>query len=128
MSADQGLMRNDTQPTVSGVSNDACAMMMFQTNKKSVFVSYLFWFFISWLSAHRFYNGKAFTALVQIVILLVGAVLIVGGLAGDKASDVAGLGILFVGVWGLWIFIDAFLIPGMVRNYNNRLVVKLSGK
>lgn len=35
--------------------------------KKSAGAAYLLWFFLGWLSAHRFYLGKPVTAVLQII-------------------------------------------------------------
>ncbi|MEO0871968.1 MAG: TM2 domain-containing protein [Pseudomonadota bacterium] len=56
----------------------------------SIAVAYLFWFFLWFVSAHRFYLGRPATAIFQI------------------------LG-YFVLVGFIWLLIDLFLIPGMVR-------------
>lgn len=39
--------------------------------KKSAAAAYLLWFFVGWISAHRFYLGKPVTAIVQILSYLV---------------------------------------------------------
>lgn len=62
----------------------------------SVGVAYLLWFFFGLLGGHRFYLGRPLSAVLQIVLNLV----IVG----------------FV-----WVLIDAFLIPGMIRSSQDRL-------
>lgn len=38
--------------------------------KKSAGAAYLLWFFVGWLSAHRFYLGKPVTAILQIISYL----------------------------------------------------------
>lgn len=35
--------------------------------KKSAGAAYLLWFFLGWVSAHRFYLGKPVTAVLQII-------------------------------------------------------------
>ena len=62
--------------------------------KKDVGITYLLWFFLGLFSAHRFYLGKTGTALLQMFTL--------GGL-------------------GVWLLIDVFLIPSMVREYNRNI-------
>lgn len=62
------------------VSNDAPSMG----------ATYLFWFFLWFVSAHRFYLGRPGSALLQIASY-------------------------FVVIGFVWVVIDAFLIPGMVR-------------
>ena len=56
----------------------------------NVGVAYLFWFFLGIFSGHRFYIGKPRTAILQIITV-------------------------FVLIGLVWILIDAFRIPGMVR-------------
>jgi TM2 domain-containing membrane protein YozV len=64
---------------------------------KSKSVAFLLWFFLGWLSMHRFYLGKTGSG---ILFLLTG--------------QLAGIG---------WI-VDLFLIGGMVDNYNNKKEIK----
>jgi TM2 domain-containing membrane protein YozV len=57
-------------------------------------VAYLFWFFLWFVSAHRFYLGRPVTAILQILSY-------------------------FILIGFLWSLIDAFLIPGMIRDKRN---------
>ncbi len=52
--------------------------------------AYLSWFFLGILSAHRFYLGRPGSAILQILLF-------------------------FVLVGFIWLVVDLFLIPGMVR-------------
>ena len=61
---------------------------------KSKLLAYLFWFFLGWLSFHRFYVGKIGTGILYLV-----------------TGQLFGIG---------WI-IDLFLVGGMVESYNNRI-------
>ncbi|GJD35502.1 TM2 domain-containing protein [Methylobacterium aerolatum] len=56
----------------------------------SVVAAYLLWFFLGFVSAHRFYLGRIGSAICQLV-----------------------LNMLVVGL--IWLVIDLFLIPRMVR-------------
>lgn len=58
---------------------------------KSKLVAYALWFFLGWLSAHRFYLGKVGSGLLYLVTFQ------------------------FLGIG--WI-IDAFILSGMVDDYN----------
>ena len=53
-------------------------------------VTYLFWFFLWFVSGHRFYLGRTGTAILQILSY-------------------------FILIGFVWVLIDAFLIPGMIR-------------
>lgn len=63
--------------------------------KKSTGAAYLLWFFLGIVSAHRFYLGRTGTAFLQIASYFI-----------------------FIGF--VWLLIDAFLIPGMIRDSNDR--------
>jgi TM2 domain-containing membrane protein YozV len=63
--------------------------------KKSTGAAYLLWFFLWFLSGHRFYLGRTGTAFLQIASY-------------------------FVLVGFIWIVVDAFLIPGMICESNDR--------
>lgn len=60
----------------------------------SIVVAYLLWLFLGTLSGHRFYLGQVGIALLQI------------------------LSVLFV-IGLVWVLIDVFLIPGMIRERQN---------
>lgn len=53
-------------------------------------VAYLLWLFLWFVSGHRFYLGRKGTAILQILSY-------------------------FILVGFIWLLIDAFLIPGMIR-------------
>ena len=59
--------------------------------KKSAGAAYLLWFFLGFVSAHRFYLGKPVTAILQIIsyFFLIGFV---------------------------WWFLDFFLIPSIIED------------
>jgi len=89
--------------------------MMYDAQKKSVGVAYLLWAFLGGVGAHRFYLGQTATGAVMLGLMLVGiitAILIVGFL-------------LLIPLW-IWVIVDAFLIPGMARDYNMRLAQRFS--
>lgn len=69
--------------------------------RKSVGVAYALWFFLWFVSAHRFYLGKPQTAILQIISLF-----------------------LIVGF--IWLIIDAFLIPDMVRQHTAKLRTRMT--
>ena len=59
-------------------------------------VAYLLWLFLWWVSGHRFYLGRPGTAILQILSY-------------------------FILVGFVWALIDAFLIPGMIREKRNEI-------
>ena len=93
-----------TRPPHGGLSSDARAMMLFEANKKTAFVAYLLWFFVGLFGGHNFYLKRTGVAVTQLILSLT----IVGML-----------------ITVIWVLIDAFLIPGWVRNQNNLLALQL---
>ncbi|MGO4573462.1 TM2 domain-containing protein [Microvirga sp. 2TAF3] len=67
----------------------------------SIVVAYMFWFFLGIFSGHRFYLGRPGTAILQILSY-------------------------FIVVGFVWLLIDGFLIPGMVRQKQEELRHKMS--
>jgi TM2 domain-containing membrane protein YozV len=70
---------------------------------KNVVVAYLFWFFLWFVSAHRFYLGRPGSAILQVLSY-------------------------FVLIGFIWVFVDLFLIPGMVRKRNDDLRMRLTAQ
>ena len=66
------------------------------------------WFFLGQFGAHRFYLGKAGSAVAMLLIFLISIPLVF--------VFVGYLGFFTVFVW--WI-VDAFLIPGWIRTHND---------
>lgn len=79
--------------------------MLYDANKKSTGATYLLWFFLGSTGAHRFYLGQTGTAIAQLLLLLLGWLP------------------LFMGwvVLGIWVLVDAFLIPGLIVGHNTKL-------
>jgi TM2 domain-containing membrane protein YozV len=100
-------MQAETHPGMrqqGGLSPDTRAMMLFEANKKTALVAYLLWFFVGLFGAHNFYLQRTGVAVAQLILSLT----IVGML-----------------ITVFWVLVDAFLIPGWVRNQNNLLAVQL---
>lgn len=114
-------MKPADEPYSSGerasVSHDARAMMMFEANRKSITASYILWLFLGVLGGHRFYNGRTGTAVTQLLMWLFGVM----------SVSAFGLGLLLLIPLGLWLLLDAFLIPGWVDGHNTALAEELGG-
>lgn len=96
-------------------TTDARTVMMYDAAKKSLPVAYLLWWFLGTFGAHRFYMGRTGSAATMLVIMLVSIVL--------TLVFIGFIGIFAMGVW--WL-VDAFLIPGIVREHNMDLAARLS--
>ena len=99
--------RFDPQP-------DTELMMRYDANRKSALLAYLIWFFLGWAGIHRLYLGRI----------------------TERPADARHprrlwlLHFVLIGFLGYliiipWWAIDALLIPGMTRGYNNRLIDRL---
>lgn len=80
--------------------------------EKSMGMAYLLWFVIGGISAHRFYLGYTASGAVQLTLLLLSYGLLIG------MSPIGFF--LLIGAW-LWILGDAFVIPSMTREANERI-------
>ena len=89
-------------------------MMAFESSKKSAVVAYILWFFLGGFGAHRFYLGRTGSA-VALLALFITSLLLTVVLIG-------GFGLIVVGIW---LIVDAFLIPGMVAEDNRKLTQRI---
>ena len=124
---------------------DTAPITVYEAGRKSAGLAYLLWFFLGTFGVHRFYLKRTASGWIQFVVHVSGWALLVLGAwqAGHGAItrvDEPGLyivttswtamvsggllawagGMLLAVVWPWWI-IDAFLIPGMVGDFNQRL-------
>ncbi|RAI66282.1 hypothetical protein DOZ80_22730 [Pseudomonas fluorescens] len=72
--------------------------------QKSTGVAYLLWFFLGGFGGHRFYLGKTGTAVAQLIITIVGF-----------------LTLKPLIVTGIWLLVDLFLIPGIIREHSEKV-------
>ena len=105
------------KPASERASADARALMLFEANRKSMTVSYLLWLFLGVLGGHRFYSGRTGTAVIQLLMWIFGVM----------SVSALGLGFLLLIPLGLWLLLDAFLIPGWVNAHNTALAEELGG-
>jgi len=77
---------------------------------KSTGVAYLLWLFLGGVGGHRFYLGQTGTGIAMLVLTVLGLVTLA-----------AGVGAFFLLGVGIWTLVDAFLIPGMIRQDKERI-------
>ena len=101
------------QPSFGGATAEAgpAPTRLVVIAEKSVTTAYVLWFFLGVFSVHRFYLGHSTSGAIQFVMWLVGWGLLLGASMG---------GIFLLVVWTVWLFGDAFLIPGMARASNEQ--------
>jgi TM2 domain-containing membrane protein YozV len=91
--------------------SDARRMMEYDARKKSIAVAYLLWFFLGWLGGHRFYLERTGSAIAMLLVTLI-----------SLFTMFFFIGLLGLFVIGIWALVDAFLIPGWLRDYNLRIM------
>jgi TM2 domain-containing membrane protein YozV len=79
----------------------ARAHMIYDANKKSAGAAYVLCLLLGGLGAHRFYLGYTGTAAIQLALGILGFIVFV----------------TWPPLW-IWLLVDLFLIPGMVRAKN----------
>jgi TM2 domain-containing membrane protein YozV len=94
----------------------ARSQMLFEANRKSVGVAYLLWLFLGGLGGHRFYAGYTGSAVAQLLL----------SIFGWMTVWAMGLGFMLLVPLGIWLLVDAFLIPGWIRNKNTLLAMQLT--
>lgn len=77
---------------------------------KSPLVAYLLLIFVGGFGAHRFYLGRTMSAVVMLVLWLVGWLTLA-----------IMVGIVPLVIVGIWVLVDLFLIPGMIAEDKARL-------
>ncbi|AUJ23463.1 MULTISPECIES: TM2 domain-containing protein [Virgibacillus] len=77
---------------------------------KNMLLAYVLLIFLGTLGIHRFYLDKKGTAITQLILS------VVGGL-----TAIILIGFIPLIIVGIWLFIDLFLVPGMVEKENERI-------
>ncbi|MFC6465230.1 TM2 domain-containing protein [Marinilactibacillus sp. GCM10026970] len=86
-------------------------------HKKSTGMAYLLWFFLGVFGIHRFYLNRKGSAIALLALFVTGWI-----------TSVILIGFLFLFIGGIWLFIDLFLVAGMVRVENERLMTSFAQK
>ncbi|MCC6971652.1 MAG: TM2 domain-containing protein [Phycisphaerales bacterium] len=97
------------------MTDQSRAAMVYDAKKKSLLIAYLLWWFLGALGIHRMYAGRIGSGVAMLVLFLISLVLTF------VAVGIFGLLVIF-----LWWLLDAILLPGMIENYNLRLIDRVS--
>lgn len=96
-------------------ANQINNLVHYDAVKKSVGVTYLLWFFLGGFGGHRFYLKRTGSA-VGLLILTISSYLL----------TIVVIGIFGLIAVGIWLIVDAFLIPGMVEQFNLEIANKMN--
>ncbi|HEY6335828.1 MAG TPA: TM2 domain-containing protein [Alphaproteobacteria bacterium] len=88
----------------------------YEASKKSETTAYLLMIFFGLLGTHRFYLGRYFTAVTILVASIVSLIVTI---------FTFGFGIFVFVLPGIWLVVDLFRIPSMVRKANSSLTARL---
>lgn len=91
----------------------------YDIEKKSLLVTYLLWFFLGYVGAHRFYLGRPLSGFLMLALSTVVLLL--------SLVSFGFLGFLWA-IVGLWWLIDALLIPGILAGRNVRIADRVFGR
>lgn len=86
-------------------------------NGRSTIIAYLLWGFGGTLGLHRFYIKQGFDSIgfIQLILTIAGWLTLL-----------FLVGFFFLFISGTWVFIDAFLIPDMIKEHSSKLREELS--
>lgn len=86
-----------------------------QKQGKSFGVAFALAFFLGTIGVHRFYLGKMGSGIFQLILTVLGYL-----------TAVFLIGFLFLGIVGVWVVIDWFLVGKLVNEYNKDLEEQLA--
>jgi TM2 domain-containing membrane protein YozV len=96
------------------LNGDVERMMRYDAAKRSALLAYVLWFFLGWFGVHRMYLGRVGSGIAMLVLHAVSWI-----------THFILIGFIGFGILGLWWLIDALLIPGMTRSYNEGVIDRL---
>jgi TM2 domain-containing membrane protein YozV len=80
---------------------------------KSIGFAYLLWAFLGGFGVHRMYVGRLGSGFGQLALLI-----------GSVVTLKVVVGVIGLIVLSIWWIADAFLIPGMIRAYDEKLAIR----
>ncbi len=106
-------------PSAERIPSGSAPVAIVQEPERLMIIAYVLWWFAAPLGAHRHYCGAHMSGFVQMGVWIAAlGIMLFAAAANSMAGVVLGLAVL-VGA-GLWFVADAFLIPGMLRQFNQR--------
>lgn len=87
------------------------------SRRKSIVIAYILLMLLGPLAAHRFYVGATGTGTIMVILTLASVLL-----------SLVGVGLVGLLVVLAWLIVDAVLLPQMLRDYNDMLAARDSGR
>lgn len=97
-----------------GMDSQTRFKLRYDAAKKSTLIAYVLYFFLGPFGVHRFYLKRIGSGIAMLLLWAIGG-----------ALTFIGVGYVFLAIATVWLVIDIFLIPGMVRDYNTQLIDQL---
>lgn len=105
----------DAEDPMARIAADPSKQERFDRLSKSVRKAYIFWLLLGFAGGHRFYLGYIASGIFQLLMTGLGAIL----------ALVNPIGYFVLVVPGLWILVDAFIVPAIVRHQNAHLIAEI---
>jgi TM2 domain-containing membrane protein YozV len=86
------------------------AQVVIVKSEKSIGLAYVLLIFLGTFGIHRFYLNRIGSAIVQLIIGIIGV-----------ATAAILIGFFFLAPLWIWLLIDLFTLPGMVRAENQKM-------
>lgn len=81
---------------------------------KDTLIAVLLWLFLGAIGGHRFYLGRTNSAITMLVLTVVG-----------WATTWLLVGFIPLFIVGVWVFVDIFLISGIVADENRKVKIEV---
>jgi len=105
----------DADDPMARIAADPSKRERFDRLSKSVKTAYLFWIVLGFAGGHRFYLGYPASGIFLLLMTGLGVIL----------ALVSPVGYFVLFAPGLWLLVDAFIIPAIVRHQNNDLIEQI---
>lgn len=100
---------------LSLIRADPSKQRRWEANRKSVSKAYLLWLFLGPFGGHRFYLGYPASAIFMIMLTTLALL----------TTLVSFAGVILFAPPALWLLVDGFIIPAIVRHQNGRLIEQI---
>lgn len=97
------------------IAADPSKQRRWEANRKSVARAYLLWLLLGPFGGHRFYLGYIASAIFMIMLTSLALVVTLVSFAG----------VILFAPPALWLLVDGFIIPAIVRHQNDELIEQI---